>query len=121
MKNIESLLIDVLNILPEGVDCYIQAPSLEDEVVLSMMNDTEFNYYKIIKLDDITKEKFLERVKNYPISVYFQSIEIRLKNKLLFEGYDGVEFGIISYTIVLPEWFVAKNIKTKTCGVSNEW
>ena len=38
MENNDLFLLDVLNILPPEVDCYIQAPSLDDEVVISLMN-----------------------------------------------------------------------------------
>lgn len=121
MDENNSLLLDVISILPDGVDCYIQAPSLEDEVILGLMSPTQHEYYKSIKLEGVNKEVFLQRVKNNPIEEYFHSVEIKLDDKLLFEGYDGIEFGTISNTIKLPEWFREKYIKAEMCNISNEW
>lgn len=121
MNNIQSLLLDVITILPNEIDCYIQAPSLEDDVILSLMNTTKNDYYKCIKLTGPAKDIFMERIVNFQIEGYFQSIEIRLNEKLLFEGYDGVEFGIISNTIRIPQWFVNKYLKTGMCSTAKDW
>jgi hypothetical protein len=121
MREKQSLLIDVISILPNEVDCYIQAPSLEDDVILSLMNATKYDYYKCIKLTGATKDVFIKRINNFQVEEYFQSIEIRLNEKLLFEGYDGIKFGIISNSIRLPEWFINKYVKTGMCNTSNEW
>ena len=121
MSNKKTLLVDVISILPDEVDCYIQAPSLEDVVILGLMSTTRYEYYKCIKLNSPNKEIFINRVMGYPIEEYFQSVEIRLNDKILFEGYDGVEFGIISNSIKLPEWFMDTYIKTGMCNSSNEW
>lgn len=121
MSNRKSLLIDVISILPNEVDCYIQAPSLEDEVILSLMNVTEYEYYRLIKLKGNSKEIFINRIENYSIEEYFQSLEIKLNDILLFKGHDGVEFGIISSSIKLPEWFINRYVKTGMCNTSNDW
>lgn len=121
MNEDNSLLLDVISILPDGVNCYIQAPSLEDEIVLSLMSSTKHEYYKCIKLEGADKDVFLHRLKNYPIEEYFHSIEIKLDDKLLFEGYDGVEFGTISNTIKVPEWFTDKYFKAEMYNISNKW
>jgi hypothetical protein len=121
MNENNSLLLDVINILPDGIDCYIQAPSLEDKTILGLMSLTEHAYYKSVKLEGNNKKVFLQQVKEHPIEEYFQSIEIKFDGKLLFVGYDGIEFGIISNTIKLPEWFVDKYVKAEMCNISNEW
>jgi len=121
MDNTGLLLIDVLSILPEGVDCYLQAPSLEDEVIVSIMNEAKFANSKSIKLDGKIKEKFIERIINYSIIEYFHRVEIRNNNKLLFEGYDGIEYGLISKSIIIPEWFIEKHIKSENCIISEDW
>lgn len=120
MDTSNSLLFDVINILPEGVDCEIQAPSLEDEVLLHLMRKTEFEDHPI-KLEGENKKVFLERIKCHPVEEFFNRVEIKLCNKTLFEGYDGVEFGVISKTIELPNWFIDKYIKKDLCIISNEW
>lgn len=117
----EYLLIDILNILPQEVDCYIQAPSLEDTFILSLMRESNFPYYKHLPLNNINRRKIIEYIQNHPIAEYFQSIEIRYNGKLLFEAHDGVEFGILSKSVTIPNWFTERHIKTETCLISSDW
>ena len=121
MENNDLFLLDVLNILSAEVDCYIQAPSLDDEVVLSLMDKTVFEYFSGIKLNSFNKEILIERIKNHCITYYFQKIQIRLNDKLLFEGYDGVEYGVLSKDLNIPQWFFEKHIITETCCLSLDW
>lgn len=116
-----NLLLDALNVLPEEVECFIQAPSLENEVVQKMMTDSDFDYYKVVKLNNKSKKKFIDQVLAYSIADYFQNIQIKYNSKLLFEGFDGVEFGTLSKSIIIPEWFKEKYILTGLCTVSDEW
>ena len=109
-------LIDVINILPDGVDCYIQAPSLEDSVIISLLSTTKYEYYKSLKLQGVTKEILMNHGSKYAIEEYFQSIEIRFNDKLLFEAYDGVEIGVISKNLELPQWFINKYVKEGMCN-----
>ena len=53
-------------------------------------------------------------------SIYIQKLEIRENGVLLFEGFDGCEYGMISKWVIIPEWFKEKYV-TETCIVSNEW
>jgi hypothetical protein len=103
-----SFFIDLLNILPQEVECFIQAPSLENTVVEAMLQNSEFDYFKVLTLD-VTKKKEIVRQE---IETFFsgsiQSIEIKKSGVLLFEGYDGVEFGSISREVFIPDWFKEK-------------
>jgi len=109
-NNDDSLLINVLKILPEEIDCYIQAPSLENESILNMMSETEWDYYKLIKINNLNKESFCNSLNDSTITQYFQNIELKNSNKMLFQGFDGVEIGIISKYIKIPIWFRDKYI-----------
>lgn len=117
----DNLLVDVLKILPEEVECFIQAPSLENEIIQKMMLDSELDYYKSIKFNKTNKLEFINQELNFSISAYFQNIQIKSDNKLLFQGFDGVEFGTLSKTIFTPQWFKEKYILTELCIVSGEW
>lgn len=114
------LLIDILNILPNDVECYIQAPSLENSIVQMMMTDSEYDYFKLIKLNEENRLNFLNQEIAYSVSTYIQFIQIKQGTSMLFEGHDGVEFGVLSKNIVIPEWFFEKYIPD-TCVISNEW
>jgi hypothetical protein len=121
MINSYSLLIDVLSILPREVDCYIQAPSLEDSIILKMMKNTDFEYFKLITITSENREIFLNQIKKTSAHDYFHNIQIKISNKLLFEGYDGVEYGILSNSINIPDWFKKEYIIENVCTVSSEW
>jgi hypothetical protein len=114
-------LVDVLTILPEELDLYIQAPSLEDDVIRKMMSETEFAYYKLIKVNNGNRNVIINRIKDHFVREYFQSIEIKVKGKLVFEGYDGAEFGIFSNCIIIPNWFKEQYFVKEFYSVSNEW
>lgn len=121
MEQLEnSFFIDILRILPEKVECFIQSPSLDNVIIQKMFQSTDFDYYKLIYLDETNKDKFLgEELATY-FSMYIQSIEIKENGVLLFKGYDGVEFGTISKKISIPEWFKEKYIPD-TCIISSDW
>lgn len=121
MEQLEnSFLIDVLKILPEKVECFIQSPSLDNEIIQEMFQNTDFDYYKLIFLDETNKDKFLKQELETAFSIYIQNIEIKGNGVLLFKGYDGVEFGTISKKISIPEWFKEKYIPD-TCMISSDW
>ena len=121
MKKNQSYFIDVINLLPVGSDCYIQSPDLDDEIMLSMMHQTQFNYYKCIKLAGSDREKFMKQIETPFILNYFQNIEIKFNDMLLFEGHDGMEYGTISKSVILPQHFIDEYINGDYCKVSDEW
>ncbi|MGC4128200.1 MAG: hypothetical protein QM564_01275 [Bergeyella sp.] len=101
-------LIDLLDILPEDIDCFIQAPSLENIVIKEMLQDTEYDYYKLLKLNNTNKKIFIKQELETSFSMHIQNIKINKDRVLLFEGYDGVEYGSISQNICIPDWFKEK-------------
>lgn len=119
-QNENSFLIDVLIILPEKVECFIQAPSLENLVIKGMLKKADFDYFEVLMFNEESKEKFVRQEIETSFSVYIQKIEIKENGDLLFEGFDGCEYGKISKKIIIPEWFKEKYIPD-TCIVSNEW
>lgn len=121
MEQIEnSFFIDVLNILPEKVECFIQAPSLDNVIIQEMFENTDYDYYKLLSLDETNKKTVLRQELETSFSIYIQSIEIKENGVLLFEGFDGVEYGTISKHILIPNWFKEKYIPD-TCVVSSDW
>lgn len=121
MDNNENFFVDVIGILPVDIECYIQAPSLEDRIVLNMMHKTQYDYYKCINLNEINRKRFIERLRNETVVEYFHSIEIKKNSKLLFEGYDGIESGIFSKHIHIPDWFKEKYKEDWDYSISKDW
>lgn len=112
---------DILKIVPNDARFLIQAPNLEDSAILKIMLPTEFDYFKEIKLTALNRNTLIERILNSDIEDDFQSIEIRLDDNLLFEGYDGMQYGTITSKLELPTWFVKKYIENDLCNISNSW
>lgn len=116
----DSFFIDVLSVLPEEIDCYIQAPSLENSVILTMLRESEYNYYLVLHLDKINRNTFVEEEVKSSFGTNIQNIQIRKDGVLLFEGFDGVEYGAISSHMKIPKWFEEKYVPD-VCTVSLEW
>jgi len=121
MNRIEkSFFVDLLSILPENIDCFIQAPSLENTVIEKMLQDSEYGYYKLLQLNSANRDTFVNQEEETLFSVYIQNIQIRKEGVLLFEGFDGVEYGTISNKVQVPDYFKVKYIPD-TCMISSEW
>lgn len=115
-----SLIIDILRILPESVECLIQAPSIENAIISGMLRKTDVDYFQRLFLDEQSKALFIQQEKEDSFSIYIQKIEIKKDGILLFEGFDGCDYGVISKYVDIPEWFKEKYIPN-TCMVSSLW
>jgi hypothetical protein len=121
MDNNEMFFVDILKIMPDNIDCYIQSPDLEDNIIKKMMSSTEYDYYQSIHLNGSNRDSFIERLKKETIVEYFQNVEIKKGSILLFEGYDRIEFGRISKTINIPVWFKEKYKEDWNYAISTDW
>jgi len=113
-KNI--FFIDLMSILPDDIECLIQAPDLENHEIESMLQDSEFEYFKKLQLDCDSKKKVIRLEEDTFFTSLIQGIEIRERGTLLFEGFDGVQFGSISSKINVPGWFREKYIPNNLLG-----
>jgi len=89
--------------------------------MLSMLHPTKFPYYKSVILAGPDRKSFLKQIEVPFILNHFQSVEIKFNDRLLFEGYDGMEYGSISKSILLPQKFINEYINGEYCIVSTEW
>lgn len=120
MKVDSNLFIDILTILPDELVCYIQAPSLENTNIVKMLRDSDLYYYKLLYINTINKQEIVNQEITNPFSAFIQNIRINVGKSMLFEGFDGVEYGTLSKKLIIPEWFKKKYIPD-TCMVSQEW
>lgn len=111
----------VLKLVPEGAVCFIQAPSCDNPKMLKLMQPSQFDYYTQVPLTIANRQQLVNLVNDEHVEQEFQSIEIRLGDKLLFEGFDGLEIGTISKTVQLPVNFVQNYIHSGQCSVSDRW
>ncbi|MEO6963928.1 MAG: hypothetical protein ABIY90_18310 [Puia sp.] len=121
MNEEQSFFISVLNLIPVGSFLFIQAPSLEVESILNVMKETENEYFKSIELTPENKRLLINEIKLGNFQNYIHLTEIRHNKQLLFQGFDGVEFGIISNRISLPKEFILKYINDNFCSISKDW
>lgn len=56
MTEAQSYIIDIIKIIPNEATCFIQAPNLDDPEILALMQSTDFEYYKQIKLTEQNKK-----------------------------------------------------------------
>jgi hypothetical protein len=113
--------IDVISLVPDNSSLFIQAPSIGGSQILEMWQQSQFPYYKEILLSKTNKGLFINIIEKEGIESYFQSVEIRFNNQLLFEAYDGLEYGEISKTIILPHKFTEDYIEGGLCIISQDW
>lgn len=117
----QSFFIEILNIMPLNSVCYLQAPNLDSSALLKKLEETEYPYYKSIEISNVNKELIIDCILNEDIQDDIQSIQIRFGETLLFEGFDGVEFGTISKNIALTNDFIEKYVNDDFCNISNDW
>ena len=86
-----------------------------------MTSRSPYDYYEQITLTSANKSLLNKIIVDESIEEYFHSIEIRLNDKLLFNGYDGVAYGMISKTLPLTDSFKKNFIDHQMCTVSEEW
>ena len=111
--------LDIIHLFSAGCDCYLQAPDLDKDLIQDLMDDCTIPYYVKIRLTFENTSKFMDLESHYHISQWIQSIEIRKDEKLLFEGYDSIEYGLFSKNMIIPDWF--KNKHVEDYGISSDW
>ncbi len=119
MNERQEYLIEVINLVPDESILFIQAPSIKNSSLIDLMTSSLFEYYTQIVLTQINKKEIIKIVINENIQEYFQSIEIQYHDKLLFVGYDGMEFGLCSEELNLSNSFIDEYItKNEMCRIS---
>jgi hypothetical protein len=121
MTETQSFLIDILKLIPEGAVCFIQAPSSDNSNLLKLMQPSKFDYYTQVPLTSANKQQLIILVNDEHVEQEFQSIEIRLEDKIRFQAFDGMEIGTISKKLQLPVSFVQNYIRSGMCSVSDSW
>jgi hypothetical protein len=113
-------LVDVLLLLPDDLECLLQAPSLDIPEIEQMFKPSSSQSFPVIIANSEIKVKMILLEKQLNWSMFINRIEIKSEDKLLFEGYDGVEFGVISNSLEIPDWFSSKYIP-EYCNISGAW
>lgn len=121
MTDTQTYFIDIIKLVPDNAVCFIQAPSLDNSQLLGILLPSPFGYYKQITLTPSNKEDLAKIVELENCEEHFQSVEIKFNDKLLFEGYDGMEYGTLSRDLNIPLSFEKAYKYNEMYTVSTEW
>lgn len=115
--------IDTLKILPLDTYCSFQAPNLENQSILKIVNRIHSDFSKVIYLSLLNKMSLISVIESdSEIIQSFHYIEINsIQNKKLFEAWDGVEFGYFSKDMEIPDWFKEKHFNFEMYHVCEDW
>ncbi len=115
MTDEQSILIDILKIVPENSVCYLNAPSIDDNSdVLKLLSPTSAYDWCLI-LTSERKEKLIEVITSEGIQDYFHRLDIKYDDSVLCESYDGMCTVILTERIRIPNWFSDKYVQEGLC------
>jgi hypothetical protein len=117
----QQLFIDILRLMPFEADLLIQSPHEEVLSVLEDIEHTKGEVFNTVRLSRENRQKLIYEVIYNDIEEYMQSIQIKIGDQLLFEGYDGLEYGTFSREFQLPSEFLEEYTPKKMVSISNEW
>jgi hypothetical protein len=121
MDETQKYFIDVLKIVPTNSFIYIQSPHNEILSVLNSMKPRKDGVYTVVQLTNQNRDLLIEATKEKHIQDFIHSLEIRFEDKLIFEGWDGMDYGEISKTIPLTQEFMKNYIEGQMCIISSSW
>lgn len=116
-----NFFIDILKILPLNSICYIQAPSLTSTILLEHLEFDKEPYYRYFQLDTFNRKLLTDCIINENIQEDIQSIEIRLDDLLVLEGYDRLEYFTVSKVLKLPDCLYEKYFDKDVFNISKDW
>ena len=102
MTETQTFFFDIIQLVPVGSVCFIQAPSLDDFEYQQVMQSSPFPYFQHVVLTAENKERLSKLVKLKQLEKYFHSLEVRVEGNLLLEAFDGMEIGTFSKKFKLP-------------------
>ena len=117
----QQLFIDILRLMPFEADLLIQSPHEEVLSVLEDIEHTKDGVFNTIRLSRENRQRLVYEVIYNDIEEYMQSIQIKIGDQLLFEGYDGLEYGTFSREFQLPTEFLEEYTPKEMVSISNEW
>ena len=119
----QQFFIDILKLIPiEKSSIIIQSPHEEILAVFKKINfKKESDISESINLDKRSREILTAEIIYNDIEEFIHSLEIRVNDKKIFEGYDGMEYGLFSKDFALPKEFKEKYTKLDMCMVSEDW
>jgi len=119
----QQFFIDVLKLFPveETSVLLIQAPYEELDEIFKKISFKNDDIHQFVKLDRKNIELVLFETIYNDFVGYIQSMEIKIDDRKIFEGYDTMEYGMFSKKFNLPKEFKEKYTKMDMCMISEDW
>ena len=120
MKQNGLFFLDILSIVPlKDTRCFIQAPGIEG--LSSVLSKTDDPAIMVMDCNKSTIEIIKNKIIYSNIQDNIMYISIKNNDITLYEGYDGVEYGVFSKNINIPQWFRDKYKPSGWYEISDEW
>jgi hypothetical protein len=115
MTEEQSIIIDILEIVPDNSICYINAPSIDEGsgILKILVPSNSFDWSLTLSADN--KIKFENIIKTEGIQHSFHRLDIEFNKLQLCESYDGMCTVILTDNLNIPEWFTNKYAKEGNC------
>lgn len=119
----QQFFIDVLKLFPveETSVLLIQASYEELAEIFKKISFKNDDIHQFVKLDRKNIELILFEAIYNDFVGYMQSMEIKVDDRKIFEGYDAMEYGMFSKKFNLPKEFKEKYTKMDMCMISEDW
>jgi hypothetical protein len=120
MDNSAILFESVIKIMPTNAVFYIESPHEEFINAIAGITFIQAGLYIEITLTEENKHILLG-ITTESFHEYIQSAKIKYKGELMFEAYDGFEYGILSKKVNVSNSILKGLIDQGNCGVSSIW
>lgn len=119
----QCFLIDIICLLPKdrAVELLVQAPYDELNHLFKMISFKKDEVYHYIRLNEGNIKTLLYEIIFNDFDGYIQSLEIKVDDCKIFEGYDAMEYGMFSKKFNLSNEFKNKYVPLEMCLISKEW
>jgi len=122
MTETQQFILEILEFIPVDESVLIvQSPHEEVLSVLRIIVDNKKNDFETIKFSKKNRKILIEEIKDNGIEEYIHRLEVLIKDKKVFEGYDGMEYAMFSKEFNLPKEFKEKYTKMDMCMISEDW
>jgi hypothetical protein len=121
MDDSKKYLKDVLLLMPKEAVLYIYTTDDDFAAKIDALSFEVSGMDFKIDLAQNDLGQILEIIDKEDLPDYIQQCEIKLGDKILFKGYDSMEFGEISNTFVLPEIFRTNYLNNDLCQLAPSW
>lgn len=123
MEDNQKFFIDTLGLMPvsKSTVLLVHAPYDDLNVFFEKVSQKKYGVFRHINLIEGNIGILLYEIVFREFCSYIQSLEIVIDGTKIFEGYDGMEYGMFSKEFILPNDFKKEYMENEMCMISIEW